>query len=119
MRSPLVMAVAVLMALAGSFLPGRAQDDAARLRPSAGRSPCEFRSIAVLPVSDTKALGYSNNTRCVVDAAGNAWIAVRSKHAGEYSICLVRATPPWRDGMPVEQTWLEDRDSLQLSALPQ
>jgi hypothetical protein len=72
-----------------------------------------------MPVTDSRALGYSNTSRFVVDARGGAWIAVRSKQSRQYSICLVHAAPPWRSGMSVTQTWIEDRDSLQLSGAPQ
>jgi len=82
-------------------------------------SSCEFHWIALVPVADTKALGYSNTSRFVVDAGGGAWIAVRSKRNRAYNVSLVHAAPPWRSGSGVTQTWIEDRDSLQLSAEPQ
>ncbi|HXS82690.1 MAG TPA: hypothetical protein VN896_08210 [Methylomirabilota bacterium] len=80
---------------------------------------CEFRWTTILPVTDSRALGYSNTSRFVVDAGGAGWIAVRSKQTRQYSICLVHAAPPWGSGMSVAQTWIEDRDSLKLSGAPQ
>ena len=80
---------------------------------------CELRSATLMPVADPRALGYANNSRCLVDSGGTAWISVRSKRGGEFTICLVRAAPPWRTGMSATATWVEDRDSLQLSTEPQ
>lgn len=82
-------------------------------------APCAFHESALIPVADMKALGYANSSRCLVDSAGSAWIAVRSKQGGEFSICLVRADAPWGSGTRVTQTWLEDRDSLLISTEPQ
>ena len=108
-------------AVAVAFVLGWVQDDAPsrRAAPEGHAAACAFRSVALMPVADRKALGYANNTRFVVDASGAAWIAVRSKHGGEFSIGLVHAAPPWRAGMNVTQRWLEDRDSLTFSTVPQ
>jgi hypothetical protein len=117
----LALAAAALAVLGSVVMLCMAQNGEPRRRGAAERreEPCVFRSIPLMPVTDAKALGYSNNSRFVLDSAGTATIVVRSKHDREHSICLVRAAGPWRTGMPLELTWLEDRDSLQFSAQPQ
>jgi hypothetical protein len=113
---------ALLVVIAGGvFLLGWVQDEGTTMRATPARPlvPCVFHSAVLMPVAETKALGYANTTRCLVDASGTAWIAVRSKRTGEYSICLVRAATPWRAGMSVTQTWIEDRDTLLFSGQPQ
>jgi hypothetical protein len=90
-----------------------------RATPARPAIACVFRSVALMPVGETKALGYANTTRCLVDASGTAWIALRSKREREYSICLLRVPGPWRVGMTAAQTWIEDRDSLQFSGVAQ
>jgi len=73
----------------------------------------------VLAVADSKALGYANNPKFFVDKDGTAYLALRSKAArGAYNICLVRAKAPWAPEH-IEQTWLEDRDGVEVSGAPQ
>jgi hypothetical protein len=113
---------ALLAAIAGAvFVLGWVQDEGTTMRATPDRpvAPCAFHSAVLMPVAETKALGYANTTRCLVDASGTVWIAVRSKQTREYSICLVRAAAPWRAGMSVATTWIEDRDSLLFSGAPQ
>ena len=80
---------------------------------------CAFRSTTLMPVAESRATGYSNNTRFLIDAKGTAWIAVRTKHGKQFTIGLVRAAAPWKEGMAADVTWIEDRDSLAFSGAPQ
>ena len=97
----------------------------AREHGSASRVPvapvvgCAFHSTTLMPVAESRATGYSNNTRFLVDAKGTAWIAVRTKHGKQFTIGLVRAAAPWKEGMTAAVTWIEDRDSLAFSGAPQ
>jgi len=108
-------ALAAAFALVAS---GRAQDEGAVAR-AAPATPCEFRSVALMTVPETRAIGYANNTRVLADASGAVWIALRSKHGGQFTIGLVRAAAPWRTGSEPDVTWIEDRDSLPFSGAPQ
>jgi hypothetical protein len=111
---------ALLAAVAGGvFVSGWVQDNPTGRAASGPAAACVFHSSTLMPVADPRGLGYSNNTRCLVDASGTVSVVVRSKHGGDYTLCLVRAAAPWRADMPVEQTWLGDRDSLTLSGFPQ
>ena len=107
------------VAAAALFVLGWVQDQGSVGRAAPTSLSCAFRSIALMPVAETRAIGYSNNTRVLVDANGTAWIAVRSKHGGQFTIGLVRAAAPWRAGMDAPVTWIEDRDSLPFSGAPQ
>ena len=111
-------AVLALASLA-TFGSGRAQAPAPRAEPERPATACVFRSTVLMPVTDSKALGYANTSRLVVDAGGTAWITVRSRHGRQHDNCLVRVAPPWRTGMSASQTWLEDRDSMDISGAPQ
>lgn len=82
-------------------------------------TPCIFRTATLMAVTETRATGYSNGTRFLVDAAGTAWMAIRTKHGSQFTIGLVRAAAPWRAGMAADVTWIEDRDSLAFSGAPQ
>lgn len=112
-----------VMMLGAALVPfawGWAQDEGAVSRASRAPGPCVFRSTALMPVPETRAIGYANNNRVLVDANGSAWIAMRSKRGGgQFTIGLVRVPPPWHAGMDARVTWIEDRDSLQFSAVPQ
>ncbi|HET9707407.1 MAG TPA: hypothetical protein VFP39_03790, partial [Gemmatimonadales bacterium] len=114
-------AAALGAAVVGAWLAaGQAQDEGpARPAPGNSRTPCTFRSASIMPVAEMRGLGYTNNTRVLVDAKGAVWIALRSKHGSQYTIGLVRAEPPWHEGMKTSVTWIEDRDSLPFSGAPQ
>jgi hypothetical protein len=87
--------------------------------PEGAATGCEIHRTMVMLVSDTKALGYVNNTKFLVDAQGIGWLAVRSKNRGRYSIDLVHSVGPWREGMAFEHTWIEDRPGVEVSSEPQ
>jgi hypothetical protein len=87
--------------------------------PEGGNTHCELQHAKVMLVSDTKALGYVNNSKFLVDGQGTGWFAVRSKGRGQYSIDLVHSVGPWREGMEFEHTWLEDRPGVEVSGAPQ
>jgi hypothetical protein len=87
--------------------------------PEKAVARCDFHRTRVMYVADTKALGYVNNSKFLIDGQGNACVAVRSKDGGRYNIGLVRSTGAWREGMSFEQTWLEDRPGLEVSTAPQ
>jgi len=119
-RSSAAWPVAALaVAAVAPFVLGWMQDEDVGGRVVPASPPCVFRSVALMPVAETRAIGYANNTRLLVDANGTAWIAVRSKHGGQFTIGLVRAAAPWRTGMEAPVTWIEDRDSLAFSGAPQ
>jgi mannuronan synthase len=75
--------------------------------------------VEIGEVSDSKALGYVNNHKFLVDAAGTAWFAVRSKNKGSTSICLYRSTGRWYESNRYESAWIEDRPGVEVTTAPQ
>jgi hypothetical protein len=73
----------------------------------------------MMAVSDTKAMGYVNNSKFLVDDSGTAYVAVRSRGEHGFNIALVHSVGAWGNGMSFEQTWLEDRPGLEVSTAPQ
>jgi len=119
-RDRTASAVSLAVVIGAVLVLGWTQGEGEAARAAAEHfGPCVLRTTSLMQVTDMKALGYANNSRVVVDASGNAWVVVRSKHDREHGNCLVRAAAPWHSGMKAELTWLEDRDSIQLSTFPQ
>jgi len=110
---------ALAMAAVVTCVSGWAQDEEPVARAATVRASCVFRMGTLMPVAETRAIGYANNTRVLVDSTGTVSIAVRSKHGSQFTIGLVRATVPWHDGKEPAVTWIEDRDTLPFSGAPQ
>ena len=119
--SPRVRRTATLAAMAvlAACVTGWAQNEEPVARAAPVRAACAFRTATLMPVADTKAIGYANNTRALIDSTGVVSIAVRSKHGSQFTIGLVRAAVAWKDGEEPAVTWIEDRDSLPFSGAPQ
>jgi mannuronan synthase len=75
--------------------------------------------VEIGEVSDSKALGYVNNHKFLVDATGTAWFVVRSKRQGGMSICLYRSAGRWYETGRFESAWIEDRPGVDVSSAPQ
>jgi glycosyltransferase Alg8 len=75
--------------------------------------------VQIGEVSDSKALGYVNNHKFLIDGAGTAWFAVRSRNRGSTSICLYRSDGRWYEASRFESAWIEDRPGLEVSSAPQ
>ena len=113
------LAAAVAAVSLAALLAGSVREHRVPRGPAEHVAPCVFSSATLMPVAETRATGYSNGARLLVDAKGTAWIAIRTKHGSQYTIGLVRAAAPWRAGMAPDVTWIEDRDSLAFSGAPQ
>ncbi|HEY2954230.1 MAG TPA: hypothetical protein VGK89_03135 [Candidatus Eisenbacteria bacterium] len=117
-RAETLGAIAVGLALSFTRAPaqvGPRSGAGPRLVEEAGADP-----QVVAAVSDSKALGYSNNHKFLVDAAGTAYLAVRTRApAGGARICLLRSAGRWPEASRFDSAWLEDRPGVEVSTAPQ
>ena len=114
--TPPVRACAVVIALALCCSDARPQS---ATPPSPRTVKASAEPLIVTDVSDSKALGYANNVKFIIDGSGTAWFAVRTKGQGRIGICLYRSVGRWPEVNRFDSAWIEDRPGVEVSSAPQ